>query len=79
MKAFVAGASRCNWLPNRRRIGCKRGIPVRALVRNLDTARQILPPEVGSVTGDVCFDRLLWAMPSATYGVAVRDGAKHWF
>ena len=49
MKAFVAGATG----QTGRRIVTelvKRGIPVRALVRNLETARQILPPEV---IGDV--------------------------
>jgi uncharacterized protein YbjT (DUF2867 family) len=52
MKAFVAGATG--------QTGCRivqelvqRGIPVRALVRNLEKAQQILPPEVETVTGDV--------------------------
>ena len=52
MKAFVAGATG--------QTGCrivkeliKRNIPVRALVRNLETAREILPPEAELVTGDV--------------------------
>ncbi|MBE9162723.1 MULTISPECIES: NAD(P)H-binding protein [Microcoleaceae] len=52
MKAFVAGATG----QTGRRIVTelvKRGIPVRALVRNLETARQILPPEAELVTGDV--------------------------
>ncbi|MEG4199573.1 NAD(P)H-binding protein [Microcoleus sp. Pol12A5] len=52
MKAFVAGAT---GQTGRRIVAelVKRGIPVRALVRNLDTARQILPPEAELVTGDV--------------------------
>lgn len=52
MKAFVAGATG----QTGRRIVTelvKRGIPVRALVRNLEAARQILPPEAELVTGDV--------------------------
>ncbi|MGL5066076.1 MAG: SDR family oxidoreductase [Microcoleus sp.] len=52
MKAFVAGAT---GQTGRRIVQelVKRGIPVRALVRNLETARQILPPEAELVTGDV--------------------------
>jgi uncharacterized protein YbjT (DUF2867 family) len=52
MKAFVAGAT---GQTGRRIVKelVKRGIPVRALVRNLETARQILPPEAELVTGDV--------------------------
>ncbi|MEG4506419.1 NAD(P)H-binding protein [Microcoleus sp. F6_B4] len=52
MKAFVAGAT---GQTGRRIVAelVKRGIPVRALVRNLETARQILPPEAELVTGDV--------------------------
>ena len=52
MKAFVAGAT---GQTGRRIVAelVKRGIPVRALVRNLDTARPILPPEAELVTGDV--------------------------
>jgi uncharacterized protein YbjT (DUF2867 family) len=52
MKAFVAGATG----QTGRRIVTelvKRGIPVRALVRNLEAARQILPAEAELVTGDV--------------------------
>ncbi len=52
MKAFVAGATG--------QTGCRivgelvqRGIPVRALVRNLEKAQEILPPSVETVTGDV--------------------------
>ncbi|MDB9512235.1 SDR family oxidoreductase [Kamptonema animale CS-326] len=52
MKAFVAGAT---GQTGRRIVEelIKRNIPVRALVRNLETAREILPPEAELVTGDV--------------------------
>jgi uncharacterized protein YbjT (DUF2867 family) len=52
MKAFVAGATG----ETGRRIVqelVKRNIPVRAMVRDLDVARQILPPEADLVLGDV--------------------------
>ena len=52
MKAFVAGATG----ETGRRIVqelVKRNIPVRALVRNLDTARAILPTEAELVVGDI--------------------------
>ncbi len=52
MKAFVAGATG----ETGRRIVqelVKRGVPVRALVRNLEAARVVLPPEVELVVGDV--------------------------
>ncbi len=52
MKAFVAGATG----ETGRRIVqelIKLNIPVRALVRNLETARSILPAEAELVTGDV--------------------------
>jgi uncharacterized protein YbjT (DUF2867 family) len=52
MKAFVAGATG----ETGRRIVTelvRRGIPVRALVRDVDKARQILPPEVELIAGDV--------------------------
>ncbi|HEY9652522.1 MAG TPA: SDR family oxidoreductase [Coleofasciculaceae cyanobacterium] len=52
MKAFVAGAT---GQTGRRIVKelVKRNIPVRALVRNLETAREILPPEAELVVGDV--------------------------
>lgn len=52
MKAFVAGAT---GQTGRRIVQelVKRQIPVRALVRNLETGRQILPPNVEIVVGDV--------------------------
>ena len=52
MKAFVAGATG----ETGRRIVqelVKRQIPVRAFVRNLEAAREILPPEAELVTGDL--------------------------
>lgn len=52
MKAFVAGAT---GQTGRRIVQelVKRGIPVRALVRNLEKGQEILPPEVELVVGDV--------------------------
>ncbi len=52
MKALVAGAT---GQTGRRIVQelVKREIPVRALVRNLETAQKILPPEAELVTGDV--------------------------
>lgn len=52
MKAFVVGAT---GQTGRRIVKelVKRNIPVRALVRNLETAREILPPEAELVVGDV--------------------------
>jgi uncharacterized protein YbjT (DUF2867 family) len=52
MKAFVAGATG----ETGRRIVqelVKRNIPVRALVRNLEKAKEILPAEAELVVGDV--------------------------
>jgi uncharacterized protein YbjT (DUF2867 family) len=52
MKAFVAGAT---GETGRRIVGelVSKGIPVRVLVRNLATAREILPAEVELIEGDV--------------------------
>ncbi|OCR01413.1 epimerase [Oscillatoriales cyanobacterium USR001] len=52
MKAFVAGAT---GQTGRRIVEelVKRNIPVRALVRNLEKGKEILPPQVDLVTGDV--------------------------
>jgi uncharacterized protein YbjT (DUF2867 family) len=52
MKAFVAGAT---GETGRRIVGqlMSRNIPVRALVRDMDTARQVLPDGVDLVVGDV--------------------------
>ena len=52
MKAFVAGATGETGRRIVRQL-VDRGIPVRALVRNVETARSILPTEVELVTGDV--------------------------
>lgn len=64
MKAFVAGATG----ETGRRIVqelVKRNIPVRAMVRNLDKAREILPPEAELVVGDV--------LQPESLGVAIGD------
>lgn len=52
MKALVAGAT---GQTGRRIVQelVRRGVPVRALVRDLDTARSLLPPEAELVVGDV--------------------------
>lgn len=52
MKAFVAGAT---GQTGRRIVQelINKNIPVRALVRNLETAKEILPPETELVLGDV--------------------------
>lgn len=52
MKAFVAGAT---GQTGRRIVQelVKRNIPVRALVRNLEKGREILPPEAELIVGDV--------------------------
>lgn len=52
MKAFVAGAT---GQTGRRIVQelVKRDIPVRALVRNVEIAREILPPQAELITGDV--------------------------
>ncbi|MGG6263524.1 NAD(P)H-binding protein [Leptolyngbya sp. AN03gr2] len=66
MKAFVAGATG----ETGRRIVQQlvdRGIPVRALVRNVETARSILPTEVELVQGDVLQgSQLIGAMGDST-------------
>ncbi|MCS6813005.1 MAG: SDR family oxidoreductase [Cyanobacteria bacterium] len=66
MKAFVAGATG----ETGRRIVQElvaQNIPVRALVRNLDTAQAILPPQVELVVGDVLqADKLAPAIADCT-------------
>lgn len=52
MKAFVAGATGQTGRRIVREL-VKRHIPVRALVRNLENGREILPPEAELVVGDV--------------------------
>ncbi|MER3433905.1 MAG: epimerase [Leptolyngbya sp. ERB_1_1] len=75
MKAFVAGATG----ETGRRIVKQlvdRGIPVRALVRNVETARSTLPTEVELVQGDVLEgSQLINAMGDATV-VFCATGAK---
>ncbi|SKB14538.1 conserved hypothetical protein [Planktothrix sp. PCC 11201] len=75
MKAFVAGATG----ETGRRIVAelvKRGIPVKALVRNPETAQQILPTEVELVVGDVLnTDSLALALRDCTV-VLCATGAK---
>lgn len=75
MKAFVAGATG----ETGRRIVKQlvdRGIPVRALVRNLETARSILPTEVEFVQGDVLEgSKLISAIADSTV-VFCATGAK---
>jgi uncharacterized protein YbjT (DUF2867 family) len=66
MKAFVAGAT---GQTGRRIVEqlVDRGIPVRAMVRNLETAKEILPPSVELIVGDVLQgDRLVEAIGDAT-------------
>uniref|UniRef100_A0A832H0K3 SDR family oxidoreductase n=1 Tax=Oscillatoriales cyanobacterium SpSt-402 TaxID=2282168 RepID=A0A832H0K3_9CYAN len=78
MKAFVAGATG----ETGRRIVqelVNRQIPVRALVRNLETARSILPPQVELVVGDVLNrDNLASAIADSTV-VLCATGAKPGF
>jgi uncharacterized protein YbjT (DUF2867 family) len=52
MKAFVAGATGKTGSQIVRLL-VERDIPVRALVRNLEKAKDVLPPEVECVVGDV--------------------------
>ncbi|GAC1482770.1 MAG: SDR family oxidoreductase [Chamaesiphon sp.] len=75
MKAFVAGATG--------ETGCrivqelvKRNIPVRALVRNVETARSILPAEVELVTGDILQPGSLVAALSDSTVLLCATGAK---
>jgi uncharacterized protein YbjT (DUF2867 family) len=75
MKAFVAGATG----ETGRRIVKElvdRQIPVRALVRNLDTARSILPPEVELIVGDVRNPDSLLAAIGDSSVVLCATGAK---
>ncbi|MBL1174362.1 NAD(P)H-binding protein [Pantanalinema sp. GBBB05] len=78
MKAFVAGAT---GQTGRRIVQhlVKRGIPVRALVRNLEAARAILPPEVELVVGDVLDPGTLAAAIADSTVVLCATGAKPGF
>lgn len=75
MKAFVAGATGQTGRKIVQRL-IDRGIPVRSLVRDLDTAREILPESVELVVGDVLqADRLASAIGDCTV-VLCATGAK---
>lgn len=66
MKAFVAGATGGTGSQIVRQL-VLRNIPVRAMVRDLDKARSILPPEAELVVGDVLqSDRLAEAIGDST-------------
>ncbi len=75
MKAFVAGATG----ETGRRIVkelVQRGIPVQALVRDLEKAKQILPSEAELVTGDVLqLESLKSAMQGCTVVVSATGAA----
>jgi uncharacterized protein YbjT (DUF2867 family) len=75
MKAFVAGATG----ETGRRIVqelVKRNIPVRALVRNLETAREILPAEAELIVGDVLKPESLSAAIADSTVILSATGAK---
>ena len=75
MKAFVAGAT---GQTGRRIVQelVKRNIPVRALVRNIETAREILPSEAELVSGDVLNSLSLQAAIEDSTVVLCATGAK---
>lgn len=64
MKALVAGATGQTGIHIVREL-VKRNIPVRALVRNLESAKQLLPPEVELFLGNV--------LSAATLSEAIAD------
>lgn len=75
MKAFVAGATG----ETGRRIVqelVKRNIPVRALVRNLETAKEILPPQAELIVGDVLKPESLRAAIADCTVILSATGAK---
>jgi uncharacterized protein YbjT (DUF2867 family) len=75
MKAFVAGATG----ETGRRIVqelVKRNIPVRALVRNLETAKEILPPQAELIVGDVLKPESLSAAIADSTVILSATGAK---
>ncbi|MBW4519811.1 MAG: NAD(P)H-binding protein [Scytolyngbya sp. HA4215-MV1] len=78
MKAFVAGAT---GETGRRIVQAlvDRQIPVRALVRNLDSARQILPLEVELVQGDVLEPKTLAVAIADSTVLLCATGAKPGF
>src|SRR5919202_2256106 len=75
MKAFVAGAT---GETGRRSVQelVKRNIPVRALVRNLETAREILPAEAELIVGDVLKPESLSAAIADSTVILSATGAK---
>ncbi len=75
MKAFVAGAT---GQTGRHIVSelVKRNIPVKALVRNLEMAKQILPPEVELVQGNVLFANTLEAAIADCDVLVCATGAK---
>ncbi|HEY9613756.1 SDR family oxidoreductase [Allocoleopsis sp.] len=75
MKAFVAGATG----ETGRRIVqelVKRNIPVRALVRNLETAKEILPAQAELIVGDVLKPESLSAAIADSTVILSATGAK---
>ncbi|NEP46553.1 MULTISPECIES: NAD(P)H-binding protein [Okeania] len=75
MKVFVAGATG--------QTGCRivqdlvrRDIPVKALVRDLETAKEILPPEAELVMGDVLNSQGLYAAIEDSTVLLCATGAK---
>jgi uncharacterized protein YbjT (DUF2867 family) len=75
MKAFVAGATGETGRRIVREL-VKRGIPVRALVRNLETGIEILPKEAELVTGDVLNKESLSAAIGDSTVVLCATGAR---
>lgn len=78
MKAFVAGATGQTGQRIVREL-VARGIPVRALVRDLDNARTILPPEAELVVGDVLDPKRLASALADSTVVLCATGAKPGF
>ena len=75
MKAFVAGAT---GQTGRRivEVLVKRNIPVKAMVRNLETGKEILPPEAELVVGDVLVPNSLEAAIADSTVLLCATGAK---
>ncbi|MCL2926069.1 MAG: NAD(P)H-binding protein [Trichodesmium sp. MAG_R04] len=75
MKAFIPGAT---GQTGRRIVQelVRRNIPVKALVRNLETAREILPPEAELVMGDILHPSSLYAAIGDSTIVLCATGAR---
>ena len=75
MKVFIAGAT---GQTGRRIVQelVRRDIPVKALVRNLETAREILPPEAELVIGDVLNPSSLYTAIGDSKVVLCATGAR---